>query len=244
MERPGEGTKFTLDRKIFSSDIWFASPWKLKIFLYLLGNANHKNGNWKGIALKRGEVIRSYRRIAQDCGYKIGYRWKRPSISTVSQICEELTKELRIERRTERGAQIITILNYDDLQPLRKHEPNDETKDYRTITEHNNNDKEYTSSYEDEQAALIEETKKKIFDKARILKAGLVFEKAENFAGQMLKKGMHPGAVLFALEQCIKYKPKEPFPYCLRICQKESGNLYEAEHHLRSREQYGEGRQD
>ena len=95
-----------------------------------------------------------------------------------------------------------------------------------------------------EQAAKLEKAKKEIFNIARVLKASFVFEKANDFAGQMLKKRMHPGAILYALTQCLQYKPKEPWSYCLRICQKESGNLYEAEHHLRSREQFGEGRQD
>jgi hypothetical protein len=62
-------------------------------------------------------------------------------LSTISTICEELTKELRIERRSEHGGQVITILNYEELQPLKKREPNDEANDTRTIPEHNKNDK-------------------------------------------------------------------------------------------------------
>jgi len=137
--REGEGTKFTIDRKIFSSDIWHSSPWKLKIWLYLLGKANHKDGNFMGIPIKRGQLIRSYRTIQKDCSYKVGYRLKKPSLSTISTICEELTKELRIERRSEHGGQVITILNYDELQQLRKNEANGEANDTRTIPERNKN---------------------------------------------------------------------------------------------------------
>jgi len=234
MERPGEGTKFTLDRKIFSSDIWFASPWKLKIFIYLLGNANHKSGNWKGIPLKRGELIRSYRRIAKDCGYKIGYRWKQPSLSTVAQICEELTKELRIERRSEQGAQVITILNYDELQPMKNANRTHEPKDYRTITEQNNNDKELNTKNQQLEIGIIE--------LCQALTKEKIFPKAFSFAGRMRKENMHPGAILYSLTQCAQYKPKEPYPYCKDICKKESGNFYEAEHHLRTQQVYGEGK--
>ena len=53
MEREGEGTKFTLDRKLFSSDIWYDSPWKLKMWIYLIGNANHTDGHFMGIPIKR-----------------------------------------------------------------------------------------------------------------------------------------------------------------------------------------------
>ena len=118
MDREGEGTKFTIDRKIFSSDIWFASPWKLKIWIYLLGNANHKDGNFMGVEIKRGQILRSYRTIAKDCGYKIGYRLKKPSIDTVRRICEELTKDLRTRSRTVHCGTLFTIINYNELQPF------------------------------------------------------------------------------------------------------------------------------
>jgi len=135
----GGGTKFTIDRKIFESDIWHGPPLKLKIWIYLLGNANHKDGKWMGIPLKRGQLIRSYRTIQKACSYKIGYRVKKPSLSTICTICEEFTKELRIERRSEHGGQVITILNYNELQPMKKHEQNDEANDTRTIPERNKN---------------------------------------------------------------------------------------------------------
>jgi hypothetical protein len=120
MERVGSGTWFAIDRKIFSSDLWFSSPWKLKIFIYLLGHANHESNNFMGIELNRGELIRSYRTIAKDCGYKIGYRLKQPSLDTVRRICEELTKELRIQQRTVHQGTIFTIINYNELQPVSK----------------------------------------------------------------------------------------------------------------------------
>jgi len=125
-QRQGNGTKFTIDRKIFSSDIWYSSPWKLKIWIYLLGHANYKDNEYMGIKIKRGQLLRGYRRIAQDCGYKIGYRLKKPSLHTIRRICEELTKEGRIERRTTQGGTLFTICNYEALQPFKKDEGNAE----------------------------------------------------------------------------------------------------------------------
>ena len=118
MVRGGEGTKFTIDRKIFTSDIWFASPWKLKIWIYLLGNANHSKGKFMGVEIERGQLIRSYRTIASDCGYKIGYRLKKPSYDTVRRCCEDLTKDKRIVQRSVQYGTLFTILNYNDLQPF------------------------------------------------------------------------------------------------------------------------------
>jgi len=122
MARNGEGTKFTLDRKIFSSDLWFDSPWVLKIWIYLLGHASHKDTRWMGIEIKRGQLIRSYRTIAKDCGYKVGYRLKKPSYDTVRRICEGFTKAERIEQRTVQCGTLFTILNYDKLQPMKHNE--------------------------------------------------------------------------------------------------------------------------
>ena len=138
-DRPGEGTKFTLDRKIFSSDIWFASPWKLKIWIYLIGQANHKDATWKGVKLKRGELVRSYRTIQKDVAYKVGYRTEKPSLHTVARICEELTKERRTALRREHFGQVITICNYNAMQLTPKYERNDERKDSGTMGEQNNN---------------------------------------------------------------------------------------------------------
>lgn len=134
MENKSNGTKFNIDRKIFHSDIWFSSPWKLKIWIYLIGHANYKENNFMGIKLKRGQLIRSYRRIAKDCSYKIGYRVKRPAIDTIKRICEELTKELRISKRTVHGGTLFTVLNYGKLQAFSKHEPYSEPNSHRTAT--------------------------------------------------------------------------------------------------------------
>jgi len=128
--RKNKGTRFSIDRKIFTSDIWSASPWKLKIWLYLIGKANWGDSKQPygltGIKLKRGQTLRSYRQIAKDCAYKIGYRTKKPSLATIRRICEELTKEQRITHRTEQSGTLFTILNYNALQPPQKCEANGE----------------------------------------------------------------------------------------------------------------------
>lgn len=143
MKKKENGTKFTIDRKIFNSDIWFSSPWKLKIWFYLIGHANYKDNNFMGMKIKRGQLIRSYRTIANDCSYKIGYRKKKPSLSTVRRICEELTKELRIERRTVQGMSLFSIVNYNKLQPLktRKEQRKESLENSRrTVGEQDKND--------------------------------------------------------------------------------------------------------
>ena len=103
--------KFTLDRKI-----WQASPWKLKIWIYLCEQANYTDSVHQGIEIKRGQLYRSVRQIQKDCGYKIGYRTEKPSFSTVRTILKELTTEQRITQRTTHLGTLFTICNYEALR--------------------------------------------------------------------------------------------------------------------------------
>jgi len=113
------GNHFAINRKIFDSDIWQASPWTLKIWIYLLGRARWETepDMWLGVKYGRGQLVTSLRRIMNACSYKIGYRKKRPSLTTVRRICEELTKALRITMRTVHCGTLVTICNYDKYQP-------------------------------------------------------------------------------------------------------------------------------
>ncbi|MBA7492540.1 hypothetical protein ES702_03090 [subsurface metagenome] len=110
-EKLGRGMKFTLDRKI-----WQASPWKLKIWIYLYEQANYIDSVYQGIEIKRGQLCRSVRQIQRDCSYKIGYRTQKPSFCTVRTILKELTKEERITQRTAHSGTLFTICNYEALR--------------------------------------------------------------------------------------------------------------------------------
>jgi len=103
--------KFTLDRKI-----WQASPWKLKIWIYLYEQANYTDSVYQGIEIKRGQIYRSLRQIQRACSYKIGHRTEKPSRSTIDRVVKELAKEERLTRRTVHGGTLYTICNYEALQ--------------------------------------------------------------------------------------------------------------------------------
>lgn len=105
--------KFTLDRKI-----WQASPWKLKIWIYLCEQANYTDSVYQGIEIKRGQIFRSYSQIAKDCSYKIGYRIKKPPLSTIRKTLKELIEDGRIKQRKAQGGTLYTICNYEALQAL------------------------------------------------------------------------------------------------------------------------------
>lgn len=114
-EKPGRGMKFTLDRKM-----WQASPWKLKIWIYLREQANYSDGVYQGIEIKRGQLYRSTSQIQRACSYKVGYRTEKPSLSTVRKILKELTEEGRMKQRTTHLGILVTICNYEALRGFPK----------------------------------------------------------------------------------------------------------------------------
>ena len=108
MERRGEGTSFTLDRKLFSSDIWKGPPLKLKLWIYLIGNANYYDSGWKDIPIPRGCMIRGERRIAMECEI---------AKSTVRRYLLELQNEDRIKLTSlDRLGTFIEVKKYNQLQ--------------------------------------------------------------------------------------------------------------------------------
>ncbi len=146
-KRKGEGTKFQIDRKLFTSKIWLSgSPWLLRLWLYLIGNANIQDNEWKGIVIKRGQLVRSYRVIAQDISYDKGYAHMEPSISTISGLFKKLVKLESLKRsplpylknkdkksklRPEGTGYLITLLNYNILQSFSSNVSNINRTDIR-----------------------------------------------------------------------------------------------------------------
>lgn len=96
------------------------NPWKLKIFLYLVWSANEREAEWRGIKIKRGQTFRSLNTITDGVSYIIQYssdmnRSKKPSISTVKRILDDLKMKRLIDIKVERSGMLITINDYEYL---------------------------------------------------------------------------------------------------------------------------------
>lgn len=115
-----EGTKFTIDRKLFKSNIWFKPLIYTKVWTYMLGQANYEDKVWEGILIKRSQLIRSYATIARDCRYRENKKWITPTISTIRIIVQWLRNERAISTTTTPFGLLITINNYNKLQPMKK----------------------------------------------------------------------------------------------------------------------------
>lgn len=144
---------FKLHRELFDSDIWHDAN-TFRLFVYLIAQASHQDGiKTKGRTLKRGQYIRSYRKLADDLAYKEGRGYKTLSLSTIKKCVNKLIEAERVNvEETELGT-LFTILNYakyQDSDDSKKESANAEKQEVRTNSERSANEVRTNSEQEQE----------------------------------------------------------------------------------------------
>lgn len=107
-----------LHRKIIETDLWHDVT-TFRLFTYLILKASYQDGvKIKGITLKRGQWIRSYRKLAEDLSYKEGRGRKEYSIKTIKKCVDKLKCSGTVTvQETELGT-LFTVVNYALYQGL------------------------------------------------------------------------------------------------------------------------------
>jgi len=140
---------FKASRSLFENNIW-KNIHKFRLFFYLFGNAVYKQEGktYNGINIQRGQILKSYRKLAENLEYIENNAIKRYSISTIKRLLDELVAEERITMLGTDLGTLITIVNYEEYQCFSNHD-NDPTwngawNTDRTPIEHrqNNNNKD------------------------------------------------------------------------------------------------------
>ncbi|SHF35126.1 hypothetical protein SAMN05444392_11669 [Seinonella peptonophila] len=72
----------SVSRDTVESQIWEKPPIYFKVWMYLLIRASQ----WKEYGFKKGQLYTSISEIQDACGWKIGYRTKRPSKTDVIRV--------------------------------------------------------------------------------------------------------------------------------------------------------------
>lgn len=126
---------FKLHRELFDSDIWHDAN-TFRLFVFLIAKASHQDGvKIKGRILKRGQYIRSYRKLADDLSYKEGRGFKTLSLSTIKKCVSKLADDERVNvEETELGT-LFTIVNYaryQDSEDPKKESANAPNEEVRT----------------------------------------------------------------------------------------------------------------
>ena len=134
------GGYILLSRKIIESQIWNKPPLYIKVWVYLLTCAQHKD--YKG--LKRGQIRTSMPEIQEACSWYVGFRKVVPTKDQIYQIlewlrfgcaqgCEHDMKATMIATMKATHGIVITILNYGHYQDSKNYESNDEGNDEKAM---------------------------------------------------------------------------------------------------------------
>jgi hypothetical protein len=147
---------FIVARKIFKSDIWIKDPLYLKIWIWIVGKANHSNREKKGRTYKRGEFVTTYNDIIKNTAYYYNRKHIYPSIKQIRIILKWLETEgmIRVEplksqlsltgadstarTRAYVGIKII-VIKYDTYQDLDNYRDRDKGRPSVQQGHNNNN---------------------------------------------------------------------------------------------------------
>lgn len=136
----------TVDRKILKWE-WYQDVKVFHLFLYFLLRANWEDGRWKGIEVKRGQLITGRLKLSKDTG--LSEREIRTCLTKL-----KTTNEIAI--KTTSKYSIVTVCKYDtyqnkfdkidqhiDQQHVQRETNERPTRDQQTTTNNNtNNNKE------------------------------------------------------------------------------------------------------
>lgn len=86
---------------------WFNKSEAVHLFMFMLLKANHKDGKWQGMEVKRGQFVSSLGNISSSTGI---------SVQTIRTILKKLEKTNEIELKSTSQFTIVTICKYDCYQ--------------------------------------------------------------------------------------------------------------------------------
>jgi len=126
----------SLHRKFLSWE-WFDDSGMVKLFIFLMLTANHKDGYWKGISIKRGQLITGLNKLNSATGIPI---------QSLKTFLKRLEKTGEIRKQSTNKFTIITLCKYDDYQRdkiiTNKQTTNHQQTTNKQLTTNNNVNKE------------------------------------------------------------------------------------------------------
>jgi DNA-binding transcriptional MerR regulator len=86
---------------------WFNKSEAVHLFMYLVLKANHKDGQWQGIDIKKGQFVTSFGKISSDTGI---------SLQTIRTLLKKFEKTNEINIQTTNKFTILTLCKYECYQ--------------------------------------------------------------------------------------------------------------------------------
>lgn len=166
---------------------WFKKPEAVQLFIYMLLKANHKDGNWQGHEIKKGQFITSAQTISNDT---------KLSLQVVRTLLKkfELTNEI-IVKSTNKFT-MLTICKYecyqDESNTTNKQLTNKQQTTNKQLTTNKNDKNNKENIYREFQHLSISEDEvKKLLDKHTITQINNVLNDIENYKGNTKYKSLY-----------------------------------------------------
>ena len=170
---------------------WFKKPEAVQLFIYMLLKANHKDGNWQGHEIKKGQFITSAQTISNDT---------KLSLQVVRTLLKkfELTNEI-IVKSTNKFT-MLTICKYecyqDESNTINKQLTNKQQTTNKQLTTNKNEKNNKENIYREfEHLFITEDEVKKLLDKHTITQINNVLNDIENYKGNTKYKSLYLTAV-------------------------------------------------
>jgi hypothetical protein len=117
------------------------------LFIHLLINANHKDKTWKGITVKRGQVLTGRKQISEATGI---------SEQKIRTCIKRLKSTSEITNKSTNKYTIITLCNFDEYQNiLTKDQPIDQPADAPTTNQQLTTTKNVKNEKEEKEESMI-----------------------------------------------------------------------------------------
>ncbi len=157
------GGNFKMARKIYDSPIWLKPPLFLKVWIFILGKANHTGAEKDGRTYKRGELITTYDQIIKGVSYIENKRRIFPTVKQIRVSLAWLESEKMIlanplqsllstgadptaHTRAYVGIKIV-IVNYDTYQTEGNYKGRHQGRPFSPQGHNNNNEEECINKY-------------------------------------------------------------------------------------------------
>jgi hypothetical protein len=117
-----------LHRKLIEWE-WFHDSKMVHLFIYLLLSANHADGNWQGIEIKRGQFVTGLDSLSKATGI---------STQSLRTCLSKLTKSKELTSKSTNKYRILTLCNYETYQ-LKETDTNKQTNKQSTSKQQSTN---------------------------------------------------------------------------------------------------------
>ena len=130
---------------------WFNKSEAVHLFIYLVLKANHKDGQWQGIDVKRGQFVTSFGKISSDTGI---------SLQTIRTLLKKFEKTNEINIQTTNKFTIVTICKYECYQ-----QENEQTNTQLTNKQQTTNNQLTTNKNDNNNKEILFNDFWKLYDK-------------------------------------------------------------------------------